>query len=66
MRSREEAIDSDHEDNEVIGCYHLKRCAYWRMTERMPPVVKYGPLTTILLTVFSKLISASNFRPKKD
>ena len=19
------AIDSDHEDNEVIGCYHLKR-----------------------------------------
>jgi hypothetical protein len=23
--SREEAIDSDHEDNEVIGCYHLKR-----------------------------------------
>jgi len=35
--SLEEAIASDHEDNEVIGCYHL---------------VKYGPLTTILLTLF--------------
>jgi hypothetical protein len=23
--SLEEAIASDHEDNEVIGCYHLKR-----------------------------------------
>jgi len=41
-------------------------CAGWRMTERLPPVVKYGPLTTILLTLFSKLISAPNFRSKKD
>ena len=64
--SLEEAIASDHEDNEVIGCYHPQTLARWRMTKRMPPVVKYGPLTTILLTLFSKLISASNFRPKKD
>src|SRR5262245_28649363 len=57
--SCEEAIASDDEDNEVIDCYHLKRLRVLALDRTS------GPLTAILLTLFSKLMSAPNFRPKR-
>jgi hypothetical protein len=51
------------------GCSPMivPRAILFTLTARLPPVVKCGlSMNAIWLTLFSELMSAPNFRPKRD